>query len=304
MKIYYGLVFLLPCCQAIIRGTSIYGLETESKNFVCSWKYPVEYYIEKLKDMNFNSLRIPFSMQYIEENDFSKLDHVIEQATEYNMSVVLDMHRIFNNHQDFSPLEHGVSIERFTNGWLKVLHRYYNKQIVIANNVYNEYQGTDVEFLKNYTKQVLNYIEYYFPNRFTYYLTGHSWSGSLEGFDMEELPYKDRVYYSVHKYIFSIPQGSNPDTFNYEENWDRSFGKYPEKVVVGEYGFKNEPKEIEWAKRFIKYLKRRNIRNSYFWTIAHSFDTGGLWFDDCETIDYKKLSIIKDLWTDERRYLK
>jgi aryl-phospho-beta-D-glucosidase BglC (GH1 family) len=294
----------LPVCQTIYKGISIYGLCTESKNFVCSWVNPVEYYIRELKDMGFNSLRIPFSMQYIEEGDFSKLDHVIDEATRYNMTVLMDMHRTFTDHQDFSPFEHGVTMERFVNAWLKILHRYYIYPIVVGNNVFNEFQGTDIEFLKNYTKTVINYIEYYFPNRFTYYLTGHSWAGSLEGFDVEDLPYKDRIHYSVHKYIFSIPQGSNPDTYDYEADWDRSFGKYTEKLIVGEWGFKQTPKEEEWARRFIKYLKKRNIRNSCFWTIAHSFDTGGIWNDDCKTIDYKKLSIIKDLWVEDRRYLR
>lgn len=274
---------------------SIYGLCTPLKNFVCSWQHPVEYYISKLHDLGFNSLRVPIALQYIEEGDFSKLDHFVEQATIYNMSVLLDMHRMFYDHQDFSPFEHGVTKERFITGWLTVLERYYNSTNVKAMNVYNEYQGTDIAFLTNYSKEVLNYVEYYFPNRYVYYITGHMWSGSLENFTLEDLSFSDRVFYSVHKYWFSGTQ--DPDHFDYEHDWDLSMPKnLTKKIVVGEWGFKNNEKEIKWAVRFIKYLKKRGIRDTCFWTVSNSHDTGGLWHDDCETFDWEKFSILQTLW--------
>jgi hypothetical protein len=73
-------------------------------------------------------------------------------------------------------------------------------------------------------------------------------------------------------------------------------------VSVGEWGFKSERwDEVSWAKEFVAYLKKHNIRDTYFWTIAHSGDTGGLWHDDCENIDMSKYVIIKSLWDSNTR---
>lgn len=279
---------------------SIYGLETEARNFVCSWAKPVEYYVDKLNQVGFNTLRIPFSMQYIEENNFNHLDHVVNIATQYNISVVLDMHRIFDDHQDATPFDHGVTKERFINAWLNILGRYYYKPVVKSCNVYNEYQGTDIQFLTQYSKEVLLAMEKQYPNRYTYYLTGYAWGGSLDGFSVEDLYFSDRINYSIHQYWFSVPQGANPDTYDYETNWKKAFGNNTNQLVIGEWGFKNEERDMKWAKRFIAYLKKNDIRNTCFWTISLSTDTDGLWKDDCLTFDYEKFSLLQTLWIDRR----
>lgn len=111
------------------------------------------------------------------------------------------------------------------------------------------------------------------------------------GINLEHLPYSNRIIYSVHKYHFSAP--ANP------AGWDASFGSLfpPEKLIVGEWGFRN-PEDMWFGRDFSNYLISKKIKNQIFWTVAHSGDTGGLWKDDCQTIDMEKYNIIKPLLLD------
>lgn len=101
----------------------------------------------------------------------------------------------------------------------------------------------------------------------------------------------DRVYIEVHKYVFSEP--------NTEHGWNISMpdGIPPEHWFVGEMGWiQSNPQQLEWANRFIDYLRKRHIKNVCFWTIALSSDTEGIWRDDCQTFDYDKSGVLQRIW--------
>lgn len=151
-----------------------------------------------------------------------------------------------------------------------------------------QYTGRNVQFKKDWDRFVFDDIEDAFPNRFLYFAVGLFWGGTLEGYSLEELPYKDRIYYGVHKYHFS-GTGDRGD-------WEKSFGTLypPEKLMIGEYGFR-DPEDMDWGRKFVSYLKEKNIKNHCFWTIAHSGDTGGLWKDDCDTLNQNKLDVLKPI---------
>jgi len=74
--------------------------------------------------------------------------------------------------------------------------------------------------------------------------------------DLEDMPTWNRTLYEVHKYIFS--GASNPP------DWDYSIPARvdPDHWYVGETGWKQgDPKQAEWAKGFVHYLKDRHIDN-------------------------------------------
>lgn len=274
--------------QEILKGINIYGLETPLKNFVCSWVNPVQTYIDKTKELGFNSLRIPFSAQWVFENDFSKMDSVFDHIKGKGISVILDLHRMSSSGQSAEPATNGYTLDDFLRAWTIVIDRYKDRPELIAIEPFNEYQGSNATYWNSVMNHTLSFLEDHYPQRFQYFVGGHSWGGSLKGIDLEFLPFHDRISYTVHKYIFS---GNSVPS-----NWDESFGKHPEKVIVTEWGFKNLPEEIMWVRVFIDYLKQHNVRNAYFWTVAHSGDTGGLWMDDCQTIEWNKYNLIKTLW--------
>lgn len=283
MKIIF--LLFLPAVSAWMKCISIYGLETPSKNFVCSWAHPVEFYIQELKRLNFDTLRLPFSYQYVQENNFQKMDEFFDVAEKYNMSILLDMHRVWSDHQGSNP-EEGISLDEFiAKGWFPVLDRYVNRTSLKGHNVYNEYTDSNLSYIINYSERVLWSVENRFPNRFMYYVTGIVWASSLLNFDLEYLPFANRIRYSIHRYAW---HGTN------ENDWDVLFGKNLNHVMVGEFGFKQ--KDFGWARQFIAYLRRKGIQDGCFWTIAHSSDTDGLWYDNCNEIDWEKYKILDVLW--------
>jgi hypothetical protein len=294
-----NLLLLLTPVHAIIKAISIYGCETELSNFVCSWVNPVDVYITKLKEMGFNTLRFPFSYQYVINGNWNTLDNGMNHAYYNNMSVILDYHRTWNTHQSFDPFEN-ISREQFFNAWITIVSRYINYDNFVSINAYNEYQGQDIDFVRTYHQELFDRIESLFPNRFNYYVTGTSWAGNLSGMSLEHLPYHDRIFYSVHKYSFS----GTAD----ERDWEYSFGNVGlpiEKLIVGEWGWmEDKPEQVEWAKRFIAYLKKKGIRDTCYWTVSHSHDTGNLYYDNCYDIKWGNYLLLRTLWEHDRKYLR
>lgn len=282
----------------IIKGINFYGLETPSQDFVCGWQHRPSYYLEKLDSLGFNSIRLPFSLEYVRSGNFEKMDEFFDAIkTHPNMSIVLDMHRVFSSHQGPTPTENWITMDMFLDGWRKIIGRYENNPQLMGIDVFNEYQGTDSNYWNGVLRTIVKDIEKHYPDRFEYFVGGTRWGGDIHDINLESLPFHERIHYSIHKYIFS---GSG---FNREDDWDWSFGNFKNKthkVSVGEWGFKSERyDEVQWAKQFVAYLKKHNIRDTYFWTIAHSGDTGGLWSDDCETVDMAKYNIIQSLWEED-----
>lgn len=284
----------------MIKGINYYGLETPSKDFVCGWQHRPSYYLEKLDDLGFNSIRLPFSLEYVRSGDFGKMDEFFDALAKHsNMTVTLDMHRVFSSHQGPTPTENWITMDMFLEGWRTIINRYQDRSQLIGIDVFNEYQGTDSNYWNGVLRTIVTDIETNFPNRFQFFVGGTRWGGDIHDINLENLPFHDRIHYTIHKYIFSS------SGFNRENDWDYSFGNFKDiegKVSVGEWGFKSDRMdEVAWAKEFVGYLKKHNIRDSYFWTIAHSGDTGGLWFDNCEDIDMVKYNIIKSLWEDDEQ---
>lgn len=285
----------LSLCQATIKGISLYGLETESKNFVCSWYKPVDYYIPRLQQLGFNSLRIPYSHEYVLGNNFQNLDVAISTSKQHNISVMLDLHRTWSNKQNAYPIEF-ISLEQYIETWLIVLRRYKDFDNVIFLNAFNEYTGKDVQFCRYFTKALFDRVESEFPNRFKYLVGGTNWGNDLRGMNMEDLPYHDRIFYSLHKY----PWSNTGD----ERDWEESIQGIPiEKIILDEFSWREWlPDEVEWWHRFSSYLKKKGIRNSYYWTLSNSGDTGNLFQNDCQIFKLDNYLLLKSLyWEDGRR---
>jgi len=292
MNLLRYIVLFLPVVQCVIQGINFYGLETPSEDLVCSWQNPPSYYLHQLNGLGFNSIRLPFSYEWATKGDFSKMDAFFDTARSLNMSIVLDMHRVWSSHQGPNPTE-GISLDQFIQQWTHVISRYESRAELTGIDVFNEDQGTDAEEWNGVLRQITTAIESAFPNRFSFFCGGTRWGGDISGINIEDVPFHDRVIYTIHKYSFS-------SSSNYQQDWDYSFGPFahiPGKVSVGEFGWKqDQPDQVQWAQQFIQYLKRRDIRNDYFWTLALSGDTSGLYQDDCQTFQWDKFNLLKVLW--------
>jgi len=296
MKTVLGPLLIPPILLAagqIIKCMNFYGLETPRPGLVCDWQNPPTYYLDILVgNMSINTIRLPFSYEFIKWGKMETIDSFITACDERNVQVILDYHRTWSSHQGPQP-EEGITREEFLKAWEYMVTKYASVPTVMGIGIFNEYQGEDINYLSKMQNEVIQYIEKLFPKRFNYFLGCPKWGGDCSKMNLGL--YKgiepSRLFVEVHKYIFS-------GTSN-EADWDKSMPRSipPDRWFIGEVGWKNNiPEERLWAETFLAYLNKRNISNVCAWTIAHSGDTEGWWKDDCITFDYSKAALLNGFW--------
>lgn len=276
--------------QGEIRGVSLFGLETPLANTDCSWVYPASYYIDVAGSKGFNWLRVPFSGEYVRNSNFQVMDQIFDACARNNISILLDWHRNVNSFQD-NWLEH-ITIDEYFQLYKQLINRYaYSPQLQMLG-IFNEFKGEDSAYWKTQMGSVLGHMEDMYPYRFSYMVGCPQWSGNCHDMDWSHLPFYDRVYYDIHKYIFSTP--ATPEAYEF------SFPKDKSKVIVGEWGFFNH--QAEWAKMFIQWTTTHGIYNNFFWQLTQdSSDTGGLFTGDCKVFEEEKYQIIQTFWKQEKK---
>lgn len=287
------LLMILPAlANAMIRGLSMFGIETEYQNFMCTWSHPIEWHIDKVKSLNFTHIRVPFCYDYIMYGDWSALDRFFDATDKQGLKVTLDFHRLENTHQSAKPYNEHVSFDQFLDAWHIILSRYVNRPSLEAVDCFNEYQSDNYVEWNSLARQIVSSIEHDFPHRFIFYVGGTNWGGNLQFVDLSDMPCADRIYYTIHKYWFSDQQEP------IEHAWDVSFGQHKIVANVGEWGFmSDQPHQVDWANRFVNWLLSKNIRDSYFWCWSfNSGDTGGVLKEDCTTVDELKMSVLHKYW--------
>ena len=222
------------------------------------------------------------------------MDQIFTTAQYYNMSILLDHHRVKETHQgDWWE----TNIIDFVAVWSKMIDRYGNNSALSGVALWNEYQGGDAPFWVRTMKDAIVALELKYEHlNLTYVVGGTQWGGSLVGIDLEDLPNHERIKYDIHKYIFS--NSGNGHTSG-ASDWDYSFGNLgPSKIIIGEVGFiSTKPEQIAWFRDFIKYLDDHNYRDVYFWCATPgSGDTGGL-FKTCEgDVEWLKMEYFNQLF--------
>lgn len=292
-----SILYILLLCTVYalenIRCINYYGFETPFKNLVCSWKNDPEFYLRKLiTEMHINTIRLPFSYEYITGNDLSRMDSMISLCRDLNINVILDWHRTWSSHQGAIP-EEGITLDIFISAWMNLLDRFKGYHNVVGVGIFNEIQlNNDFAYANNLHTQVITMLEQQFPDRFYYFAGCPSWGGNCSDMHLESLPVWNRTFIEVHKYRFS----GRSD----RADWDISI---PNRIpynhwFIGEVGWKQEDdRDTTWGMGFMQYLQQRNITNVCLWTIAHSGDTNGWFNDDCMTFNKPKADIImQSIW--------
>ena len=206
------------------------------------------------------------------EGNFHNMDEFFHKIQQFDdISVVLDLHRLHSTHQSPKPYDGTYSFDHFLEAWETVLERYYDNPNLKAVDIFNEFQSSSYPEWNGLARQTVNYIENKFPDRFVFFIGGVQWGGNLHHVDLSDLPFSNRIFYSIHKYWWS---DNEPDR---EAKWDYSFGDIDLPYVsVGEWGFKSTSEfETDWAIKFVDYLIEKDIIDSFFWTWSpNSGDTG------------------------------
>jgi len=301
--------FSLPLASSLdqpLRSINCYGLETELAfqcGLSCCWVKPNEFYLQKVKDLGFNSIRLPFSAEYINAGNLTLMDNIIDKAGELGLEIVLDYHRTYAGHQgDWFD----TNFQDFVGVWHRVLFQYYDKPHVRWVDLFNEFQQPNtpqnVAFWNDLMKRSILYLEAFFPNRFSYFVGGTNWGGNLHGIKVEvdDPMLQSRIYYTLHKYQWSV-SGSD-----YLHDYEVSFGGWgSDRLFIGEFGWiQDDPQQREWGAMFLDYLKERGITKTSLWCLSYfSGDTQGILKSDCLNVEQEKLTMLQNFWNGNRQLL-
>ena len=318
---------------SVTRGVNFFGFETEARAPEMLWCQPLQWQIDTVADLGFNTIRLPVSEDFIMANWTSQypqegvinpnfpeagmksiyiMDELFRLAAARNISIIMDIHRLYDTSQSPKPFIDNTiyTFVRFMSAWIKILRRYHVYPNFIGIDVFNEFSdGSGWPVWKNLAEIAINHVESIFPGRFLYFAEGVNWGGDLRGaLDAPMALPPDvmrRFQYSVHKYWFSDQglynnwNGGGWDETALRQSWEYSFGFLNEKVMVGEWGYISEdPKQAAWAALFVKYLRDKNILDTFFWSFSwNSGDTHGIVKEDCTSINTDKMDLLHRLWS-------
>lgn len=259
-----------------MRGINWFGFETENANLMCLWKNPLEWHLDTMKNLGFDSIRLPFSLDYIKSNNWYAMDEFFDKSEDFD--IILDFHRLENYKQSEKPFNNKYNFEDFLIGWQTILDRYEHYDHLVGIDIFNEYQSNNIDEWEDLAIQTVDFIREQYGERFDIIVNGYSWGSCLRDFEID----RENITYSIHLYPFHIHDWEN--CLNDKEN-----------LNIGEFGFLDN--QIGWGYTFIDWLKKKNITDAFFWTWSpNSHDTGGILRDDCETINYNKMDVLNKLW--------
>lgn len=310
-----------------VKGINWFGAETECRVPHGMWVHSLENYLDLIRSYDFNSIRIPFSYENVENWDepikeycitaspslygktFRQALHMILGAAQYrNMSVLLDFHTMGGIITEFPFYPGEVTEEQYLETWKHVLWEYGQYPNLLGIDLKNEPHGNiRWPFWGNFVQRAMAVIERDVPQfQGLVFVEGiqdptdHSvWGGSFSKIEdtLGIVPHP-RIVFSPHVYGVSVRgdialQDSDP-------MWDQWFAflqtKYTNALCIGEIGGWFEGDDETWHDRVLDYLQRLHIRNGFYWCLnPNSVDTGGILDFDWTTVNTDKIDFCQKL---------
>ena len=167
--------------------------------------------IAKIASWGVDHVRLPIDYNLMEDNDgrymdwgFSYIDNAISWCGEYNLNLVLDLHKSAGYSFDAGECESGFFEseelqERFYRLWVEIAKRYGRYSDRVCFELLNEV--TEKEYCDTWNtiiKKCISRIRDYAPE--TIILVGGYWNNSPEAVKDLDAPYDDKVVYNFHCY--------------------------------------------------------------------------------------------------------
>lgn len=312
-----------------IKGVNWFGYETCDRMVHGLWKHPMTWYLDFIKENNFNMIRVPFSEEWVKNNfetyypsaemisadpslqgktSLEILDKLFDECAKRGIFILLDMHRLrceAQSHELWYTLDgHEYTAETFFQSWNQMVERYGNHTSFHAIDLLNEPRGL-AEWGTNpstsWNMFVQSAFNEYLPNYDgVIYVEGVDWGHSFAGMRQHPIGVNpSRIVFSPHVYGPSVTGGNtNLEESYLHTQWDDMFGfLVPEKktCVIGEWGGRYEGADKEWQDKFVKYLLGVRVPGVYWCLNPNSGDTGGLLDNDWTTPKYDKLALLSKL---------
>lgn len=345
--VVYLFIFLLKCATPIdavfsvsnnnlyfnkqeykIKGINWFGMESSCYCPHGLWIHDTEYYMNVIRNFEFNSIRIPFSYEmatnmnqpltidcvkadpYIATmNAKDYLHHLFYHASIRNISILLDFHRDHDGIQSYPTSM--ISQDQYFEAWKLMLVEFGSYSNLIGIDIKNEPHGgiTWYEwstFVKSFISfvdtQVSQYKGLFWVEGVEEAFDGSAWGGSFSKMDTFFGPNPDlRIVFSPHVYGVSVRGINSLNDGDYQwETWFGFLTQYYENLVcIGEIGGFNGGSDYQWHQNVLSYLQRKSIRNFYYWCLnPDSGDTGGILGADWTMIDQSKINFCYNLQPD------
>ena len=241
------------------------------------------------------------------------IDRLVAGARERGLKVVLDRHQPTSGTRTNLWYNREVPDERWIADWRMLAARYRGNDTVIAADLHNEPHGeatwgtgdvsTDwrlaAERAGNAVLEENPHLLIFVEGIETYRGANFWWGGNLLG--AREHPVRlnvpGRLVYSPHDYGPSVSgQAMFWDSrfpANLPEEWDRHWAYLAREnvapIVVGEFGgwsFGDDP-DGKWQRALIEFIRERRL-GAIVWSLNPSWDTGGIFANDWQTVDESK----------------
>lgn len=254
------------------------------------------------------------------------MDAVIEEANRQGILILLDSHRL--NDERIPELWYGDGFTEadWIDTWKMLATRYKKYANIIGADLKNEPHGraswgtgdkaTDWRLAAERAGNailainpnwliVVEGVEKNVPGQ---KLAAHWMGGNLEG--AERFPVRlskpNKLVYSPHEYgagVYNQPWFHEPSFPNNLENrweigWNYLATKNIAPILVGEFGGRqvdNRSKEGIWQRKFVDYIRRKDLSFAYWSWNPNSADTGGILQDDWQSVHQDKQALLQGL---------
>lgn len=317
-----------------IQGISWFGFESENVVLAGLDRHHINFYLDVLVKHGINSIRIPFSEEWIYYNfDFRPdpmyissnpelnnkksieiLDYVFDVTKSKNLTILLDLHRL--NYKSISQIWYSTQDDRYTvhtfhDTWGRILDRYNSHPNLIGVDILNEPHDLVTYGDNNpstdwfrFANETIFFINHKYGNHpWLIFVQGINWGRIFPKFNSKALLLSGRnIVYSPHTYGRSITPGIDLNPITLKAYWDQSFGylrtELEQAVVIGEWGGRTALDTL-WMSLFAKYIVGNNMTNNYFWSLTpNSDDVDGFLLSDWTTIDPVKKILLQNIQTD------
>lgn len=316
-----------------VKGVNWFGLETEGYAPKGLNIRTMDQIFQFMQSNKFNALRLPFSLKLALDYDSpvpateSFLDQdlhgltkrqlmkkVVEKAAEYQMVVLLDMHRL---NDAFIPqlwYSEEFPIEDVLRGWDVVLGDLKNEWNVFGVDLKNEPSGSaswgdaspETDWKSGAEIIGKHILEKHTDWNGLLFVEGINFSRDFRGFSKHPIDYgnaawNQRVILSPHVYGPSVSHSPlfQNETFpaNMPDEWTAKWGylslEQGKTVVIGEWGGWYQDLDKVWQDAFADYLVENCFTSTFTWDLnPDSEDTGGLLKDDWVTPEVEKLAVL------------
>ena len=320
-----------------LKGLNWFGFDTDKLGLHGLWSgRSLKSFLDQIKLLGFNALRIPLSPQALDENQqgsdgykspVDQLRDLMQKADSLGLYLVFDFHNCHYSigHTQGRPDQHPACPSYNESSWLSDL-KALAKLIkghpsVVGIDLFNEPYELSwpqwKQFVNAGAKSVLSENPHVLV--FVEGVGGSAdQAGGFQAFWGENLvdALRDPVDVPLSRLVFA-PHVYGPSVYeqdyfsdanfpaNLDQIWDTHFGflvgkGYP--LAIGEFGGKytkfSDGRDVEWQRQFVQYLEKRSIDHFFYWSLnSNSADTNGILESDWLTFDQDKMDLLKPLLT-------